>query len=148
MLRKFLEHTGYTEMYIRGKCFLAILSTGIFLSVSAAGNPYEMMLTNNKDIENRLIFFDKLYGCVPYKYHQEGVGIYLINGKINGACSLKWVMADCNFPEGVYQKFAEVQKHRTIERVNRLHEGYRQELKDKNYRYLLSTGNKYCKIIF
>lgn len=55
-LRKFLEHTGYTEMYIRGKCFLAILSTGIFLSVSAAGNPYEMMLTNNKDIENRLIF--------------------------------------------------------------------------------------------
>ena len=131
-----------------GKCFLAILSTGIFLSVSAAGNPYEMMLTNNKDIENRLIFFDKLYGCVPYKYHQEGVGIYLINGKINGACSLKWVMADCNFPEGVYQKFAEVQKHRTIERVNRLHDGYRQELKDKNYRYLLSTGNKYCKIIF
>ena len=47
-------------MYIRGKCFLAILSTGIFLSVSAAGNPYEMMLTNNQDIENRLIFFDKV----------------------------------------------------------------------------------------
>lgn len=145
MLRKFLEHTGFTEMCIRKPAVLIAL---MCVPAFAAGNPYEMMVTNNKDIENRMIFFDKISSCTPYKYHQDGAGIYQINGKMNGACSIKWIMADCNFPEGVYQKFAEVQKHRTIERVNRLHEGYRQELKDKNYRYLLSTGNKYCKIIF
>ena len=113
-----------------------------------AENPYEFILTNNKEIEAKMLFLDKLTVCENHKYHAEPGGIYEIYGKANNACHLKWTLADCNFPEGVYQEFARVQKHRTIERLLRLEVGLRNEFKDKNYRYLLQTGNKYCSVSY
>lgn len=90
-------------------------------------------------------FLDKLSICEKYKYHADGTGIYQIFGKLNNACKVKWTIVDCNFPEGVYQEFSQVQKRKTLARYNRFQEGKTMEIKDKDYRYLLYTGNKYCQ---
>ena len=122
---------------------LLILGATIHKSVLAA-KPFELAITNDKDTEARLRFMDKLYACENYKYHAEPSGIYEINGKINNACNVKWTIATCDFPEGVYQEIAKVQKHRITERVQRHKNGIVAELNDKEYRYLLEVGNKYC----
>jgi len=125
---------------------IVFLLTGFALPVLCSDNPFEFILTNNKEIENQMIFLDKLETCTPHLYHAEPSGIYQIIDKVNNTCYFKWTMAECYFPFAVSKEFARVQRHRIIERAARLDAGYREELKDRNYRYLLYTGNKYCKI--
>lgn len=111
-----------------------------------AENIFDILITNDKNIENKILFLDKLEECKPYKYHAEPSGIYVVNGISNKACAVKWTLADCNFPEGVYQEFAKVQKQRIADKVLWMRNGILIDLKDKNYRYLYDTGNKYCKM--
>ena len=109
-------------------------------------NLFDFYVTNDKEIEARILFWDNLSTCTPYKYHAIPSGVYEIQGKrLNQACAVRWTIVDCTFPDGVYQKFADVQKFRTIQRVNRQNNGVMEELRDKNYRYLLRTGNTYCQ---
>lgn len=122
-------------------CFLALL-----MLPCNAENIFDILITNDKNIENKILFLDKLQECKPYKYHAEPSGIYLVNGVKNQACVVKWTLADCNFPEGVYQEFARVQKQRIADKVLWMQSGILIDLKDKNYRYLYDTGNKYCKM--
>ena len=112
---------------------------------SYAENIFDFYVTNDKEIEARLLFLDNLSSCTPYKYHAVPAGVYEIQGKRNRACAVRWTIVDCAFPEGVYQKFADVQKFRTLQRVSRQRNGVMDELRDKNYRYLLRTGNTYCQ---
>ena len=112
---------------------------------SNAENIFDFYVTNDKEIEAKLMFLDKLSTCTPYKYHAVPSGIYEIRGNKNTYCDVKWTIVNCNFPNGVYQKFADIQKFRTIERVNRQKNGVMEELRDKNYRYLINTGNKCCQ---
>lgn len=116
----------------------------ICLPVFAVGI-WDIFLTTDKSLEEQLKFFEKISTCTPYKYHAEPSGIYEIYGKRNGACALKWTFADCNFPEGVYQEFANVQRHRAIERSTRYTNKQFMEVKDKEYRYLYEIGNLYCR---
>lgn len=106
---------------------------------------FKSFVTNDKDLENKLLFFDKLSDCTKHEYYAEGQGKYAIFGKVNNACNVQWTIVDCNFPEGVYQKFADIQKNKTMERYNRLREGKFIELKDKDTRYLYKMGNLYCQ---
>ena len=108
-------------------------------------NIFDFYVTNDKEIEAKMLFLDNLYNCNPYKYHAVPNGIYEIRGKYNRACYVRWTVVDCTFPEGVYQQFAQVQKFRTMERSHRQSNGIMEELRDKNYRYLLKTGNTYCQ---
>lgn len=126
--------------------FIVFLSVLFVLPAFSEGNFFEFVLTNNKEIENQMLFLDKLETCTPHLYHAEPAGIYQIIDKVNNTCYFKWTMAECYFPPAVSKEFARVQRHRIIERAERLDAGYREELKDRNYRYLLYTGNKYCKI--
>lgn len=102
------------------------------------------MITNNKDLQEHIKFFDNLYECLPFIYHAQPTGYYEIYGKNDGYCSLKWTIVHCNFPPNVYPEFANIQKKRTLERAERYSKGIRVEIKDKEYRYLYETGNKYC----
>lgn len=107
---------------------------------------FDFYITNDKEIEARILFLDNLSTCTPYKYKSIPSGIYEVKGKnLNQSCAVRWTIVDCNFPNGVYQKFADIQKFRTIQRVNREKNGVMEELRDKNYRYLLQTGNTYCQ---
>lgn len=109
-------------------------------------NLFDFYVTNDKEIQARMLFFDNLSTCTPYKYNPIPSGVYEVKGKnMNQACAVRWTIVDCNFPDGVYQKFADVQKFRTMQRVNRQKNGVMEELRDKNYRYLLQTGNTYCQ---
>ena len=103
------------------------------------------MATNNKDLENKLQFLDKLSTCEKYKYQENGVGSYEIFGKINKTCKVKWTLVDCNFPEGVYQEFSTVQQKRVIDRYNNRKDKYYIEIEDKDYRFLYNIGNLYCQ---
>lgn len=139
MLRKCSELTGCMEMYIKVISIFLIICLPVF-----AVGVWDVFLTTDKSLDEQLKFLDKLNTCEPYKYHAEPSGIYEIYGKRNKACALKWTIAECNFPEGVYQKFAEIQKHRAIERSDRYRKGQFIEIKDEEYRYLYETGNEYC----
>ncbi len=126
----------------------ALIISIMFFSLcltSQAENIFDFYITNDKEINARMLFLDNLSTCTPYKYHAMPNGVYEIRGKQNRACSVRWTIVDCAFPEGVYQKFADVQKFRTMERVHRQKNGVMEELLDKNYRYLLETGNTYCQ---
>lgn len=109
-----------------------------------AGTIWDIFLTNDKNLEEQLQFFEKIETCSPYKYHAMPSGVYEVYGKRNKACALKWTIVDCNFPEGVYQEFAKIQKHRAIERSERYRNRQFIELKDREYRELLNIGNTYC----
>ena len=124
-----------------------IILTIIFLTALSAYalETFQFLATTNNDLESKMEFLDKLSICEKYKYHTDGTGIYQIFGKLNNACKVKWTIVDCNFPEGVYQEFSKVQKRKTLDRYNRFQEGKTMEIKDKDYRYLLYTGNKYCQ---
>jgi len=128
-------------MFTRGKliALLIFLPTSVF-----AVGIWDIFLTTDKNLEEQLKFLDKLQSCTPYKYHAEPTGMYEVYGKRNKACALKWTIVECNFPEGVYQEFSEIQKHRAIERSDRYREGKFIELKDREYRELLNIGNTYC----
>lgn len=144
MLRKSLERIGYMVMYTKLLCILLL-----FISINSyaeANNAFDLAVTNNIDLQNRLKFFDNLYDCIPYRYIAQPSGYYEIYGKYNEICHIKWTLANCNFPKNVYQDFAKIQKKCTLERLERLSKGYRIELKDKDYRYLYQVGNKYCFI--
>ena len=105
---------------------------------------FHLVATNNKDLQSKLDFLDKLETCTKYKYQEDGIGSYEIFGKLNLACKVKWTIVDCNFPEGVYQEFSKVQKKRVIDRYNNLQDKYYIEIEDADYRYLYNTGNLYC----
>ena len=124
-----------------------IILTIIFLTALSAYalETFQFLATTNKDLESKMEFLDKLSICEKYKYHADGTGIYQIFGKLNNASKVKWTIVDCNFPEDVYQEFSKVQKRKTLDRYNRFQEGKTMEIKDKDYRYLLYTGNKYCQ---
>ena len=110
-----------------------------------AENIFDFYVTNDREVEARMLFLDKLSSCTPYEYHAMPSGIYKIRGMGNRACFVRWTIVDCAFPEGVYQEFADIQKIRTIQRIERQKNGVMEELRDKNYRYLLKTGNTYCQ---
>lgn len=128
-------------MYIKLLLILICLSTPCY-----ASDIFDIFITNDKHLEEYLTFFDNLNSCKEYKFNAERVGPYQIYGKSNRACHVKWTFADCNFPEDVYQKVAEIQKHRAIERSGRIKKGLMIEIKDKEYRDLYRIGNTYCKI--
>lgn len=124
---------------------IIILLASICLSTNAE-NIFDSYVTNDKEVEAKMLFLDNLSTCTEYKYHAVPSGIYEIRGKNNNSsCNVKWTIVNCTFPNGVYQKFADVQRFRTIERVNRQKNGIMEELQDKNYRYLINTGNLYCQ---
>lgn len=132
------------EKYIKPIFF--ILFFIIICLSSKAENIFDFYVTNDKEVEAKLLFLENLSTCTPYKYHATPNGIYEIRGKINNAsCDVKWTIVNCTFPNGVYQKFADIQSFRTIERANRQRNGIMEELKDKNYRYLINIGNQYCQ---
>ena len=122
----------------------AVLFFCLLLKSFALGT-FQFIATNNKDLQAKLNFLDKLATCDKHKYQEDGVGNYEVFGKQNNACKVKWVLVDCNFPEGVYQEFSNVQKKRVIDRYNHLQDKYYIEIEDADYRYLYSTGNKFCK---
>ncbi len=143
MLKRYSEHTGCTEMFIKVISIFLLICLPVF-SVGV----WDIFLTTDKNLEEQLQFLDKLHSCTPYKYHAEPAGIYEIRGKNNRACSVKWTIAECNFPEGVYQEFAKVQRNRAIERSARYRDKQFMEVKDKEYRYLYEMGNLYCSSSF
>ena len=106
---------------------------------------FQFFATNNKDLEKKLEFLDKLSICEKFKYQEDGIGSYEIFGKVNNACKLKWTLVDCNFPEGVYQEFSNVQKKRTLERYDNRLNKYYIEIENKDYRYIVNKGNLYCQ---
>ncbi len=132
------------EKYIKPIFFILLLI--IICLSSKAEDVFDFYVTNDKEVEAKLLFLENLSTCTPYKYHATPNGIYEIRGKINKtSCDVKWTIVNCTFPNGVYQKFADIQSFRTIERANRQRNGIMEELKDKNYRYLINTGNQYCQ---
>lgn len=129
-----------------GKLFITITFFALFLVVLkcyAFANFY-LVATSDKDLQAKLDFLDKLSICEKYKYQEDGIGSYEIFGKQNQACKVKWTLVDCNFPEGVYQEFSNVQKKRVVERYNNIQDKYYIEIEDADYRYLYNTGNKFC----
>ena len=126
------------------KLFITFFLTIILNANVVASDTFDLIITNNVDLKERLKFFDNLYECLPFKYHVQSSGIYEIYGKNNNICSVKWSLVYCNFPKNVYPEFAKIQKKRTIDRAERYAKGLRVELKDKDYRYLYQIGNKYC----
>ncbi len=106
---------------------------------------FQFFATNNKDLEKKLEFLDKLSICEKFKYQEDGIGSYEIFGKVNNTCKLKWTLVDCNFPEGVYQEFSNVQKKRTLERYDNRLNKYYIEIENKDYRYIVNKGNLYCQ---
>lgn len=112
-----------------------------------AADTFEIFITNNIQLEGYLKFFDKLNNCTAYNFNAEHAGPYKIFGKNNGACHVKWTFADCYFPNGIYQKVAEIQQHRAIERNENIKKGILIENKDREYRELYQIGNQYCKIL-
>lgn len=132
------------EKYIKPIFFILLLI--IICLSSKAEDVFDFYVTNDKEVEAKLLFLENLSTCTPYKYHATPNGIYEIRGKINKtSCDVKWTIVNCTFPNGVYPKFADIQSFRTIERANRQRNGIMEELKDKNYRYLINTGNQYCQ---
>lgn len=130
------------------KCIKLVKFLFLLMSICLSSNAQEVFdfyVTNDKDVEAKLIFLENLSTCTPYKYHAVPSGIYEVKGKQNTYCNVKWTIVNCTFPNGVYQKFANVQKFRTMERLNRQRNGVMEELRDKNYRYLINTGNLYCQ---
>ncbi len=117
-------------------CFIA-------LKCYAFANFY-LVATNDKDLQAKLEFLDKLSVCEKHKYQEDSIGSYEIFGKQNQACKVKWTLVDCKFPEGVYQEFSNVQKKRVVERYNNFQDKYYIEIEDADYRYLYNTGNKFC----
>ena len=115
----------------------------IVLKCYAFANFY-LVATSNKDLQAKLEFLDKLSVCEKHKYQEDSIGSYEIFGKQNQACKVKWTLVDCNFPEGVYQEFSNVQKKRVVERYNNFQDKYYIEIEDADYRYLYNTGNKFC----
>lgn len=105
---------------------------------------FHLVATSNKDLQAKLEFLDKLSVCEKHKYQEDSIGSYEIFGKQNQACKIKWTLVDCNFPEGVYQEFSNVQKKRVVERYNNFQDKYYIEIEDADYRYLYNTGNKFC----
>ena len=115
----------------------------VALKCYAFANFY-LVATNDKDLQAKLEFLDKLSVCEKHKYQEDGIGSYEIFGKQNQACKVKWTLVDCKFPEGVYQEFSEVQKKRIIDKYNNIQDKYYIEIEDADYRYLYNTGNKFC----
>ena len=115
----------------------------IVLKCYAFANFY-LVATNDKDLQAKLEFLDKLSVCEKHKYQEDSIGSYEIFGKQNQACKVKWTLVDCKFPEGVYQEFSNVQKKRVVERYNNFQDKYYIEIEDADYRYLYNTGNKFC----
>lgn len=115
----------------------------IVLKCYAFANFY-LVATSDKDLQAKLVFLDKLSICEKHKFQEDGIGSYEIFGKQNQACKVKWTLVDCNFPEGVYQEFSNVQKKRVVERYNNFQDKYYIEIEDADYRYLYNTGNKFC----
>lgn len=111
-----------------------------------AADTFDIYITNDKQLEGYLKFFDKLNNCTAYNFNAERVGLYKIFGKNNDACRVKWAFADCYFPNGIYQRIAEIQRHRAIERNENIKKGIMIENKDREYRELYQMGNQYCKI--
>lgn len=129
-----------------GKLFITITFFALCLVVLkcyAFANFY-LVATSDKDLQAKLDFLDKLSICEKHKYQEDGIGSYEIFGKQNQACKVKWTLVDCNFPEGVYQEFSNVQKKRVVERYNNIQDKYYIEIEDADYRYLYNTGNKFC----
>ena len=116
----------------------------VILKCYALAN-FSLIATSDKDLQAKLNFLDKLDICEKHKYQEDGVGSYEIFGKQNKACKVKWTLVDCYFPEGVYQEFSQVQKKRVIERYNNRLDKHYIEVEDKNYRYIVNTGNLYCQ---
>lgn len=129
-----------------GKLFITITFFALFLVVlkSYAFANFYLVATSDKDLQAKLDFLDKLSICEKHKYQEDGIGSYEIFGKQNQACKVKWTLVDCNFPEGVYQEFSNVQKKRVVERYNNFQDKYYIEIEDADYRYLYNTGNKFC----
>ena len=128
-------------MYIR-----LLLTLLCIVIPCCASDIFDIFITNDKQLDGYLTFFDNLYYCKEHTFNAEKVGSYQIYGKNNRTCHVKWTFADCNFPEGIYQKIAEIQKHKAIERNDRIKKGIMIEIKDKEYRELYQIGNIYCKI--
>ena len=130
-----------------GKLFIAITSFVLCLVILKcyAFTNFSLIATSDKDLQAKLNFLDKLDICEKHKYQEDGVGSYEILGKQNKACKVKWTLVDCYFPEGVYQEFSQVQKKRVIERYNNRLDKHYIEVEDKNYRYIVNTGNLYCQ---
>ena len=115
----------------------------VALKCYAFANFY-LVATNDKDLQAKVEFLDKLSVCEKHKYQEDGIGSYEIFGKQNQACKVKWTLVDCKFPEGVYQEFSEVQKKRIIDKYHNIQDKYYIEIEDADYRYLYNTGNKFC----
>ena len=130
-----------------GKLFIAITSFVLCLVILKcyAFTNFSLIAASEKDLQAKLNFLDKLDICEKHKYQEDGVGSYEIFGKQNKACKVKWTLVDCYFPEGVYQEFSQVQKKRVIERYNNRLDKHYIEVEDKNYRYIVNTGNLYCQ---
>ena len=129
-----------------GKLFITMTFFVLYLvalKCYAFANFY-LVATNDKDLQAKLEFLDKLSVCEKHKYQEDGIGSYEIFGKQNQACKVKWTLVDCKFPEGVYQEFSEVQKKRIIDKYNNIQDKYYIEIEDADYRYLYNTGNKFC----
>lgn len=124
---------------------LLILYIAICIPCDAA-EIFDIFITNDKQLEGYLKFFDKLETCTKYEYNAERVGLYQIYGKNNNTCHVKWTFADCYLPEGIYQKFADIQEDRAIKRNAKIKKGIMIEDKDKDYRFLYQIGNQYCQI--
>ena len=146
-MEMFTDNNGKSQY---SKCrvqFFAPITLLIFcfivLKCYAFANFY-LVATSNKDLQAKLEFLDKLSVCEKHKYQEDSIGSYEIFGKQNQACKVKWTLVDCNFPEGVYQEFSNVQKKRVVERYNNFQDKYYIEIEDADYRYLYNTGNKFC----
>lgn len=135
------------KLKIKRKLFVTItffVLCLVILKCYAIANFY-LVATSDKDLQAKLNFLDKLDICEKHKYQEDGVGSYEIFGKQNKACKVKWTLVDCYFPEGVYQEFSQVQKKRVIERYNNRLDKHYIEVEDKDYRYIVNTGNLYCQ---
>ena len=128
------------KLFITTTFFVLCLAA---LHCSAFANFY-LVATNDKDLQAKVEFLDKLSVCEKHKYQEDGIGSYESFGKQNQACKVKWTLVDCKFPEGVYQEFSEVQKKRIIDKYNNIQDKYYIEIEDADYRYLYNTGNKFC----
>lgn len=135
----FINHYG--KLFIITISFVLCL---VILKCYALTN-FSLIATSDKDLQAKLNFLDKLDICEKHKYQEDGVGSYEIFGKQNKACKVKWTLVDCYFPEGVYQEFSQVQKKRVIERYNNRLDKHYIEIEDKDYRYIVNTGNLYCQ---
>lgn len=138
------------EMFTKRKkliflSLVVITSIGLCVLRTFSQEPFQFIASTNKDLQAKLTFLDKISTCEKFKYQEDGVGSYEVFGKQNNACKIKWTLVDCNFPEGVYQEFSNVQKKRVVERYNNWLDKYYIEIENKDYRFLVNTGNLYCK---